>query len=373
MSQVEISEFSNKTTHDNMEPIITNGSTCDTFRTRMYGKLLFVKRLKLQYASDIRYREALKKEFEVGFAMEHKNLARYISFNGDEVYMEYIDGETLTEKLTNNKEYFAKRKNSDKFIKQLLSAVEYLHNNQILHLDIKPDNIMLTRINNDVKLIDLGFCYSDCFADTTGYTPQYASPEQKEGKPTDERSDIYTIGRIIELLPNKRLYNKIIARCTATDKTQRYQSIKEIRLPKKNITKWCITLSIILTTAILLLCLWNIGSVIKNSQKVEYYINSGKQQQENIEKEFILFKSKTEEYFKDVICFVNDDNATLFPSYMAYGIEFKRLWKEAARNIEKDNWYYTRYNGGSNPFSSYITNYRDSIQSKFQRNAEKLP
>ena len=371
---MDTSEFNSKTICNNMEHISTNGSTCDTFRTKMYGKQLFVKRLKPQYASDIRYREALKKEFEVGFTMEHKNLARYISFNGDEIYMEYIDGETLTEKLANDKEYFSKRKNSDKLIKQLLSAVEYLHSNQTLHLDIKPDNIMLTRINNDVKLIDLGFCYTDCFADTTGYTPQYCSPEQQEGKDTDERSDIYTIGRIIELLPNRHIYKKIITRCTATNKAHRYQSIKEIILPKKNITKWGITLSIILATIMLSLCLWNISSAIKISQKVEYNINSGKQYQENIEKEFVVFKSKTEEYFKDVICFVNDENNTkLFPSYMAYGIEFKRLWKEAVRNIEKDNWFYSRYNGAINPFSSYIRNFHDNILRKYQMNADKLP
>ena len=230
---MEASRFGNNINiSEQYEVLHTNGATCDTFRTRMYGKMLFVKRLKPEYAADIKYLAAMRKEFEVGFGMEHPNLARYVSFNENEIYVEYIDGETLTEKLKNDKEYFCKRKNCNKFITQLLSAVQYLHSHQTLHLDIKPDNIMLTRINNDVKLIDLGFCYTDIHNNTTGHTRHYCSPEQENGEETDERSDIYTIGRIIELLPNSQRYSKVIARCTATDKRERYQKIEEIKLPR---------------------------------------------------------------------------------------------------------------------------------------------
>ena len=244
---MEISRFDNKPeTKQHFEELHTNGSTCDTFRTRMYGKMVFVKRLKEEFRSDIRYRESLRKEFEVGFSLEHPNLARYISLNDNEVYIEYIDGETLTEKLKNDTEYFNKKKNSDKFIKQLLSAVQYMHSHQVLHLDIKPDNILLTRINNDVKLIDLGFCYTDTFSDSTGYTKQYCSPEQIEGLPTDERSDIYAIGRIIEQLPNRHIYKKVITRCTALNKEERFQSIEDIKLPQTKritaITALCIVI-----------------------------------------------------------------------------------------------------------------------------------
>lgn len=242
---METSRFGNNINFsEQYEALYTNGATCDTYRTRMYGKMLFVKRLKPEFATDIKYLAAMRKEFEVGFGMEHPNLARYVSFNDNNIYIEYIDGETLTEKLKNTKEYFCNSKNSDRFITQLLSAVQYLHSHQTLHLDIKPDNIMLTRINNDVKLIDLGFCYTDIHNNTTGHTRDYCSPEQEIGEATDERSDIYTIGRIIELLPNSQRYSNIIARCTATDKRERYRKIEEIKLPRsrKETTKMVLLL-----------------------------------------------------------------------------------------------------------------------------------
>ncbi len=110
----------------------------------------------------------------------------------------------------------------------MLSALQYLHNHQVLHLDLKPDNILLTHINNDVKLIDLGFCYTDTFADTQGHTNAFAAPEQKTGGAVDVRTDLYAFGKILELLPDHSLYNRVIARCTAQNPSDRYQSIDEI-------------------------------------------------------------------------------------------------------------------------------------------------
>ena len=98
----------------------------------------------------------------------------------------------------------------------------------MLHLDLKPDNILLTHINDDVKLIDLGFCYTDTFADTQGHTKAFAAPEQKAGGVVDVRSDIYAFGKILELLPDHSIYNKVIARCTAERPEDRYQSVEEI-------------------------------------------------------------------------------------------------------------------------------------------------
>ena len=106
--------------------------------------------------------------------------------------------------------------------------VGYLHSHQVLHLDLKPDNILLTHINNDVKLIDLGFCRTDAFVDTQGYTSGFAAPEQLSGGEVDVRTDIYAFGKILALLPNHSLYNKVIARCTAENPSARYQSIDEI-------------------------------------------------------------------------------------------------------------------------------------------------
>ena len=213
---------------ESLEPLGTQGATCDTFRVKLYGKLHFLKRLKPEFASDIRYQEAFRKEFETGYRLEHPNLVRYVSLTDDGILMEYIDGETLTQHLANHPDYFKNKKNKDKFLRQLLDIVSYLHSHQVLHLDLKPDNILLTRINNDVKLIDLGCCYTDTFTDTQGRTNRFAAPEQLAGEKPDVRTDIYAIGKILELLPNHYIYNKVIARCTAPTPSDRYQSIEEI-------------------------------------------------------------------------------------------------------------------------------------------------
>ena len=226
---MDSSQFSdNQPRFDAIEQMESRGATCDTFRVKVYGKLHFLKRLKAEYAGDIRYQEALRKEFETGYRLEHPNLVRYLSLDKDSILMEYVDGETLSQRLTKNPDYFNGQKHTEKFVRQLLDVLVYLHSHQVLHLDLKPDNILLTHINNDVKLIDLGFCYTDTFADTQGHTNAFAAPEQKEGGAVDVRSDIYAFGRILELLPDHFLYNKVIARCTAENPSARYQSIDEI-------------------------------------------------------------------------------------------------------------------------------------------------
>ena len=226
---MDSSQFSdNQPRFEAIEQMETQGATCDTFRVKIYGKLHFLKRLKAEYAGDIRYQEALRKEFETGYRLEHPNLVRYLLLDKDGILMEYVDGETLSQRLEKNPDYFKQRKNSDKLVRQLLDVLGCLHSHQVLHLDLKPDNILLTHINDDVKLIDLGFCYTDTFADTQGHTNAFAAPEQKTGGEVDVRSDIYAFGKILELLPDHSLYNKVIARCTAENPSARYQSIDEI-------------------------------------------------------------------------------------------------------------------------------------------------
>ena len=226
---MDSSQFSdNQSRFDAIEQVESQGATCDTFRVKLYGKLHFLKRLKAEYAGDIRYREALRKEFETGYQLEHPNLVRYAWFDDDSILMEYVEGDTLDLRIAKNPDYFSDRKHTEKFVLQLLSALQYLHNHQVLHLDLKPENILLTHINDDVKLIDLGFCRTDAFVDTQGYTSGFAAPEQLSGGEVDVRTDIYAFGKILALLPNHSLYNKVIARSTSENPSARYQSIDEI-------------------------------------------------------------------------------------------------------------------------------------------------
>ena len=212
------------------ELLPVGGSTCDCYRVRLYGKLHFLKRLKPELRTDPRYVSALQKEFETGYRLDHPHLVRYVSKGDDYLLTEYVDGENFAQFAANHPEYFKSRKQTDRFLSQLLDVVGYLHQHQIVHLDLKPENILITRIGHEVKLTDLGYCYADAYTDTMGHTDKYAAPEQLNvSSIVDARTDIYAIGKILQNLPNSHIYNKVIARCTATDPSNRYQSIEELQ------------------------------------------------------------------------------------------------------------------------------------------------
>ena len=263
---MDSSQFSdNQPRFEAIEQMETQGATCDTFRVKLYGKLHFLKRLKPEYAGDIRYQEALRKEFETGYRLEHPNLVRYLSLDKDGILMEYVDGETLSQRLSQNTDYFKQRKNTDKLVRQLLSVLQYLHSHQVLHLDLKPDNILLTHINDDVKLIDLGFCYTDTFADTQGHTNAFAAPEQLAGEKVDVCSDIYAFGKILELLPDHSIYNKVITRCTAEYPEDRYQSVEEILHAINHQRRYFLWVA----TIVFCVAMFSVGLVLLTHQKNE--------------------------------------------------------------------------------------------------------
>lgn len=220
-------------THDAIEYIPTAGATCDTYRVKYYGKWHFLKQLKQQYSSSASYQQAFRKEFETGYQLEHPNLVRYLSLSDDGIFMEYVDGETLTVFLQSHPDYFRNKKQSDEFLRQMLSVLQYLHEHQVLHLDLKPDNILITRIGHNVKLIDLGGCYTDCFTDTTAHTDAYAAPEQRamisqHGTTVSESTDLYALGCILRQLPCGSRYQSLISRCTQPQPADRFQSAEEV-------------------------------------------------------------------------------------------------------------------------------------------------
>ena len=227
---METSAFNDiQTRFPDAERLPIEGSTCECYRVRLYGKLHFLKRLKPELATDPRYLSALRKEFETGYRLDHPSLARYLSCGDDYILMEYVDGETLADFLQSHPDYLRNRRHADRLVRQLLDVVQYLHSHQVLHLDLKPQNLLVTHIGHDLRLVDFGYCYTDAYPDTTGRTDNYAAPEQLQGGPLSERTDIYAIGRLLDMLPCASLYNKVIARCTQADPADRYQSVADIQ------------------------------------------------------------------------------------------------------------------------------------------------
>ena len=426
---MESSQFSDSQSRfEAVEQLETQGTTCDTFRVKLYGKLHFLKRLKAEYRGDIRYQEALRKEFETGYRLEHPNLVRYISLDDDSILMEYVDGESLSQLLATHPDYFRKQKNADKFVRQLLDAVGYLHSHQVLHLDLKPDNILLTRINGDVKLIDLGCCYTDSFPDTTGHTDAFAAPEQLTNGVVDVRTDIYAIGRILECLPDHHKYNKVIARCTAPDPAARYQTISDLQdalSARKTHTFWPVL--------ILLVVVMSIGYFISTDRQQQAAevaepqteiimekpetiivrehvqpVGHNKEeippieQQETTPKvlgpiksdiseeekaflsqphlhiassdEFDRYKRQLDEYYREANAFLNDTaNFQRYPSHISYLRRYQEIIQKTRELIEADEWFRPLYKSPMNPISSYTRKYKEDLEHRAFVNGNKLP
>ena len=201
-----------------VELITKNGATSDCYKVRIYGKWHFLKRPKKEFLCNPIYIAAFEKEFDLGFTLEHPNIVRYLNkgfdSEGNYILSEYIDGLALTEFRKQNPDYFNQKSNLEKFASQLFSALSYLHARQIVHLDLKPDNILITRNGHDVKLIDLGMSYSDCYTEITGGSPAFGSPEQfSDTSSISYRSDMFAAGNIILYVAtgeiNKQLFAKI--------------------------------------------------------------------------------------------------------------------------------------------------------------------
>lgn len=221
------------------EQLYLNGSTCQTYIVRVYGKLHFKKLLKAEYKGKPQYVEAFRKEFEVGYRLNHPTLPCYIAL-GDEdgcpyILEEYIDGVTLTDFLAANPCYFHSRPHADRLIDELLSVFSYLHHHQVLFLDLKPDNVMITSVNRQLRLIDLGGCHTDCFVGTEETTKAFAPDRnandaaQVDGKLWEPSFDIFLIGRLLQECRVPHIYNKVIAKCLKDDPRERYDSVDSMK------------------------------------------------------------------------------------------------------------------------------------------------
>lgn len=174
--------------------------------------------------------EQLKREYELSIGLSHPGLAYVFTYEasspaGPCIVQEYVDGETLTDWLGHNPSVRERRR----IFSELLSVTAYLHQKGIIHNDLKPGNILISRSSSSLKLIDLGFADDDTFAQKAlGGTRSYASPELLAGGRVDARSDIYSLGTLLgELFPGR--YGRIVRRCHQEDPGKRYASAEALR------------------------------------------------------------------------------------------------------------------------------------------------
>lgn len=147
---------------------------------------------------------------------------------------EYISGKSLRSYI-NDTDNIKTSEICDIAVK-LCDILEYLHNcdNEIIHLDIKPDNIIIDEHNN-VKLIDFGSSIHKAGLTQAGMiSPGYAAPEQYGGKELTYQTDIYSVGMVLKFMAdsNSTVHNKlypVINKCTRHNQYRRYKNVKALR------------------------------------------------------------------------------------------------------------------------------------------------
>lgn len=140
-----------------------------------------------------------------------------INKNNCVLVMSYIEGKTLQELVTTNSRVHPE--DACWITERLLEALYYCHYNGIIHSDVKPENVFIEPKKHDIKLIDFGLAahLPKHTTKPTGYTPKYAAPELKQGKPPIPETDIYGAGIVMAYAIGSDLDRKKFHKDTPTE------------------------------------------------------------------------------------------------------------------------------------------------------------
>ena len=202
------------------------------YKSSRHRRIVAIKCVRPEFRDNPLYWDMLRKEYEIGHSLNHPNIREYYSLSNDPelgicLEMEWVDGDSLDQLLPECRRNAELR---DKIARQILDAVRFMHLKQVIHRDLKPGNILVTRNGQNVKLIDFSLSDSDSHLVLKGNagTARYASPEQKECGPADFRSDIFSIGVILSEMSDSRRYRNVSRKCMRPDKDRRYPDIDRL-------------------------------------------------------------------------------------------------------------------------------------------------
>lgn len=174
---------------------------------RSTGEIYAVKSIKKSEVENLRY---LKREVQMLSKVKHKNIIKLVGCYEDDRYAHIVTeactGGELFDKIVASagEEGCLPEMEAARIIKQLLQAVSYLHANDVVHLDIKPENLLFKSAdaNSSIRLIDFGFScqlYQGESMSARVGTLQYMSAEIIKGK-YGHASDIWSVGVIAYIL-----------------------------------------------------------------------------------------------------------------------------------------------------------------------------
>ena len=230
--------------------VIGRGGMAEVHEARdiRLGRRVAIKILRPDLARDPDFQVRFRREAQSAAALNHPNIVAVYDTGEDRldaadggvqevvpyIVMEYVDGMTLRQLLTSGRRLLPER--ALEIISGVLSALDYAHRHGIVHRDIKPGNVMLTR-SGDVKVMDFGIARAINELNTSVTatsavmgTAQYLSPEQARGEVVDARSDLYSAGVLLyELLTGRPPFTGESAVSIA------YQHVSEMPTPPSQV------------------------------------------------------------------------------------------------------------------------------------------
>lgn len=257
------------------------GGMGEVYRARdtRLDRTVAIKVLPAQFASDPAFRERFDREARLISSLSHPHICALFDVGSQDelayLVIEHLEGETLAARLEKGP---LSLDAALQIAAQIAGALDAAHRAGVIHRDVKPGNVMLTRAG--AKLLDFGLARSGPFASampgvsvmpttpaavtaqgTILGTLQYMSPEQLEGADADARSDIFAFGALVyEMVTGRRAFegksqasliasimsanpppvaslvpmapaalDRVVRKCLAKDRDDRWQSAKDLR------------------------------------------------------------------------------------------------------------------------------------------------
>jgi serine/threonine protein kinase/tetratricopeptide (TPR) repeat protein len=230
------------------------------------GEKIALKLIRPEAGLDRKSLERFSNELKLARKVRHKNVCQMFDLGEDRgvryITMEYVRGEDLRQLI--RKVGRLSPGQTVAIARQVCAGLEEAHKLNVVHRDLKPQNIMLDE-DGSARIMDFGIARSLAGKSTTGAgvligTPEYMSPEQVEGKDVDQRSDIYSLGVILyEMVTGRRPFDgetplsiahkqryeapedprkinpqvpdglaRVILKCLEKDKAARYESARAL-------------------------------------------------------------------------------------------------------------------------------------------------
>src|SRR5579872_4630676 len=185
---------------------IARGGTAQVYlaRDQLLDRPVALKVLFPELSSDSSFVERFRREAQAAANLSHPNIVPVFDWGESErtyfIVMEYVDGEALSALIKAEAPLAPLRAAS--IASDIARALSYAHRHGVVHRDIKPGNVLLTR-DGQVKVTDFGIARAvgtDDNVTQTGLvmgTATYFSPEQAQGLGVDGRSDVYSLGVVL--------------------------------------------------------------------------------------------------------------------------------------------------------------------------------